>query len=73
MSSEKFTTEISPVLAWHDALNSGDVESLLQVSSDDVDLAGPQGASQGTGVQITLPRRACAIVPELAAPRITRI
>ena len=47
--AEKYTTEISTVLAWHDALNNGDVDSLLQVSSDDVELSGPDGASQGTG------------------------
>ena len=48
MSSEKYTTEISTVLAWHDALNAGDVDNLLQVSSDDVELSGPEGSSQGT-------------------------
>lgn len=46
--AEKYTTEISTVLAWHDALNTGDVDNLLEVSSDDVELSGPQGASQGT-------------------------
>jgi hypothetical protein len=46
--AEKYTTEISTVLAWHDALNAGDEESLLQVSSDDVELSGPEGSRQGT-------------------------
>lgn len=41
-------SEIATVLAWHDALNSGDVDTLVDLSSDDVDLAGPQGATQGT-------------------------
>lgn len=46
--AEKYTTEISTVLAWHDALGTGDVDGLLQVSSDDVELSGPQGSRQGT-------------------------
>ncbi|MCX5043370.1 nuclear transport factor 2 family protein [Aldersonia sp. NBC_00410] len=41
------TSEIATVLAWHDALNTSDVETLLELSSDDVELGGPQGASQG--------------------------
>ncbi len=41
------TSEIAPVLAWHDALNSQDVDTLLQLSSDDIEVGGPKGASQG--------------------------
>lgn len=41
------TSEIATVLAWHDALAAGDADTLLSLSSDDVELAGPQGASQG--------------------------
>jgi len=44
---EVSTSEIATVLAWHDALNSGDVDTLIDLSSDDVELAGPRGASQG--------------------------
>lgn len=41
------TSEIATVLAWHDALNSQDVDTLLQLSSDDIEVGGPKGASQG--------------------------
>jgi ketosteroid isomerase-like protein len=41
------TSEIATVLAWHDALNARDIDTLVEVSSDDVELAGPHGASQG--------------------------
>jgi SnoaL-like domain len=41
------TSEIATVLAWHDALNDADLDTLLELSSDDVELGGPQGASQG--------------------------
>jgi SnoaL-like domain len=41
------TSEIATVLAWHDALNSADVDTLLELSSDDVEIGGPRGASQG--------------------------
>ena len=40
-------SEIATVLAWHDALNSSDIDTLLAVSSDDIDIAGEQGAAQG--------------------------
>lgn len=41
------TSEIATVLAWHDALNSADIETLLSLSSDDIEAGGPKGASQG--------------------------
>ncbi|MCV7028448.1 nuclear transport factor 2 family protein [Mycobacterium sherrisii] len=41
------TSEIATVLAWHDALNAGDVETLATLSSDDIDLADAHGAQQG--------------------------
>ncbi|NLE81422.1 MAG: nuclear transport factor 2 family protein [Rhodococcus sp.] len=41
------TSEIATVLAWHEALNSGDVETLLALSSDDIEVGGPKGATQG--------------------------
>ena len=46
-STEKVTLEIATVLAWHDALNAGDGEGLVDVSSDDVELGGPDGSTQG--------------------------
>ncbi|MFD4179766.1 nuclear transport factor 2 family protein [Rhodococcus sp. NPDC058514] len=41
------TSEIATVLAWHDALNDSDIDTLLALSSDDVEVAGPKGAGQG--------------------------
>ncbi|MEV0947666.1 nuclear transport factor 2 family protein [Rhodococcus sp. NPDC049939] len=41
------TSEIATVLAWHDALNAGDIDTLLSLSSDDIEMGGPTGASQG--------------------------
>jgi hypothetical protein len=41
------TSEIATVLAWHDALNARDVDTLLQVSSDDIEFGDVDGAGQG--------------------------
>ncbi|MGZ4555243.1 MAG: nuclear transport factor 2 family protein [Mycobacteriaceae bacterium] len=41
------TSEIATVLAWHDALAAGDVDTLLDLSSDDVEVASVAGATQG--------------------------
>ena len=41
------TSEIATVLAWHDALNSGDLDTLLSLSSDDVEIGDAHGAAQG--------------------------
>ena len=41
------TSEVATVLAWHDALNAGDVETLVALSSDDIDVADAHGATQG--------------------------
>jgi hypothetical protein len=35
------------VLAWHEALNSHDVDRLIELSSRDVEVGGPRGASRG--------------------------
>ena len=40
-------SEIATVLAWHDALNASDVETLVALSSDDVDIGDARGAAQG--------------------------
>ena len=39
--------EIATVLAWHAALNAGDVDGLLALSSEDIEVGGPRGASRG--------------------------
>ncbi|HME47796.1 nuclear transport factor 2 family protein [Mycobacterium sp.] len=41
------TSEIATVLAWHDALNASDLDTLVELSSDDIDVGDAQGAMQG--------------------------
>jgi ketosteroid isomerase-like protein len=41
------TSEIATVLAWHDALNASDTETLVALSSDDIDIGDAHGAAQG--------------------------
>jgi len=41
------TSEIATVLAWHDALNEQDYDTLVALSSDDVEVGDAKGAAQG--------------------------
>jgi len=41
------TSEIATVLAWHDALNASDVDTLIALSSDDIEVGDAHGAAQG--------------------------
>ncbi len=41
------TSEIATVLAWHDALNAADLDTLVALSSDDIDFGDAHGAGQG--------------------------
>ncbi|OBH16066.1 MULTISPECIES: nuclear transport factor 2 family protein [unclassified Mycobacterium] len=41
------TSEIATVLAWHDALNAADSETLIALSSDDIEIGDAHGAAQG--------------------------
>lgn len=41
------TSEIATVLAWHDALNDRDFDTLVSLSSDDIDVGDANGAAQG--------------------------
>jgi hypothetical protein len=41
------TSEIATVLAWHDALSGGDLDTLLSLSSDDIEIGDAHGAAQG--------------------------
>lgn len=41
------TSEIATVLAWHDALNERDLDTLIRVSSDDIEFGDANGAGQG--------------------------
>ena len=40
-------SEIATVLAWHDALNARDLDTLIQLSSDDIEIGDAHGARQG--------------------------
>lgn len=41
------TSEIATVLAWHDALSAGDLDTLVSLSSDDIEIGDSRGAAQG--------------------------
>ncbi|OBH45784.1 nuclear transport factor 2 family protein [Mycobacterium mantenii] len=41
------TSEIATVLAWHDALNTADIDTLVALSSDDIEIGDAHGAAQG--------------------------
>jgi ketosteroid isomerase-like protein len=41
------TSEIATVLAWHDALNEQDFDTLVALSSDDIEVGDADGAAQG--------------------------
>lgn len=41
------TSEIATVLAWHDALNAKDLSTLVDLSSDDIEIGDAHGAAQG--------------------------
>jgi hypothetical protein len=41
-------TEVGIVEAWHEALNSSDIERLVMLSHPDVEVGGPHGTGRGT-------------------------
>ena len=41
------TSEIATVLAWHDALSTADLDTLVSLSSDDIEIGDATGAAQG--------------------------
>jgi ketosteroid isomerase-like protein len=41
------TSEMATVLAWHDALDTSDVDTLVALSSDDIEVGDAHGAAQG--------------------------
>ncbi|BCI51225.1 hypothetical protein NIIDNTM18_05030 [Mycolicibacterium litorale] len=41
------TSEKATVLAWHDALNARDIDTLLELSTDDIEIGDAGGAAQG--------------------------
>jgi ketosteroid isomerase-like protein len=42
--------EMQTVIAWHDALNDGDVERLVALSHPDVEVGGPRGRAHGAQI-----------------------
>lgn len=44
------TTAYATVLAWQDALSTGDLDTLLELSSDGIEIAGDHGGGQGLAV-----------------------
>ena len=42
--------EIQTVIAWHDALNDGDVERLVALSHPEVEVGGPRGSAHGAQI-----------------------
>jgi len=44
----QISPEIQTVTAWHEALNSGDVDLLVELSHPDVEIGGPRGSGHGT-------------------------
>ena len=42
--------EVGTVLAWHEALNAGDVERLAALSHPEVEVGGPRGGARGQQV-----------------------
>ena len=44
------TPEVDTVLAWHEALNDGDAESLAALSHPEVEVGGPRGSARGRRV-----------------------
>ncbi|ORV09312.1 nuclear transport factor 2 family protein [Mycobacterium celatum] len=41
------TSEMATVLAWHDALNASDLDTLVALSSEDIEVGDKHGAGQG--------------------------
>jgi ketosteroid isomerase-like protein len=41
------TSEIATVLAWHDALNERDLDTLIDLSTEDIEVGDANGAVQG--------------------------
>ncbi len=44
------TPEVRIIVAWHEALNGGDVENLVELSHPEIEVGGPRGT--GRGVQL---------------------
>ena len=40
------------VHAWHDALNRGDIEQMIALSSDEIEVGGPRGRGSGPAAEL---------------------
>jgi hypothetical protein len=58
------TSEIATVLAWQDALNASDLDTLVALSSDDIEVGDARGAGQGHAAL----RKWAAAHPQTAEP-----
>ena len=56
------TSEIATVLAWHDALSAGDLDTLVSLSSDDIEIGDAHGAAQGHAALQAWAQRADATI-----------
>ncbi|MCB0942104.1 MAG: nuclear transport factor 2 family protein [Mycolicibacterium sp.] len=56
------TSEIATVLAWHDALNTADLDTLVALSSDDIEIGDANGAAQGHGALRDWAQRSTATI-----------
>ena len=50
VSASHISPEIQTVIAWHDALNNGDVERLVALSHPGVEVGGPRGSAHGAQI-----------------------
>ena len=48
--ASNISPEIQTVIAWHDALNDGDVERLVALSHPEVEVGGPRGSAHGAQI-----------------------
>lgn len=48
--TDSTATEVRVVGAWHDALNDGEVDRLVELSHPDVEVGGPRGAGRGAAL-----------------------
>lgn len=56
------TSEIATVLAWHDALSSADLDTLVALSSDDIEIGDAHGAAQGHAALRAWAQRSAATI-----------
>ena len=48
--AKRASPEVRTVVAWHEALNAGDVERLVGLSHPEVGMGGPRGTTKGANI-----------------------